>query len=297
MDKAAPAIDFSDLDYLPGDDESRAPAELTSYLEDSAKLAERTLRATNKQRVEHPCGKCRGTGTWVGGYHSGPCFACHGTGKILRAANYEKNKAARDAREQKRRDAAAAEYDAQRQARIDAFKVSHPQVAAWLGANRAHNNFAASLCETVATYGNLSVGQEAAVLKALGRDQLAEAQLSTRATDLDVSSLKGYYAVPDGETRLKIAVRHPGTQSKYHGWVFVDDGAEYGSRQNYGKQAPGSTYRGRLQEQLKAILADPLAAQVAYGRLTGVCGVCGRKLEDEQSVAAGIGPICAAKFG
>ena len=43
-------------------------------------------------------------------------------------------------------------------------------------------------------------------------------------------------------------------------------------------------------------LKDPLAAQVAYGKLTGTCGYCGRVLEDEESVERGIGPICAQKY-
>lgn len=34
----------------------------------------------------------------------------------------------------------------------------------------------------------------------------------------------------------------------------------------------------------------------AYGRLYGTCIRCGRTLTDEDSIAAGIGPICAEKF-
>lgn len=44
------------------------------------------------------------------------------------------------------------------------------------------------------------------------------------------------------------------------------------------------------------IAADPKAATVRYGRELGVCGVCGRTLTDEESRAAGIGPVCAARF-
>ena len=123
-----------------------------------------------------------------------------------------------------------------------------------------------------------------------------DAEGSSKPSDIDISSLKGYYAVPDGDTRLKLCVRKPGKNSRYHGWTFVDDGAAYGSRKTYGKQAPDGSYRGDVQDALKAILADPFEAQVAYGKLTGTCGACGRILEDEASVAAGIGPICADKY-
>ncbi len=34
----------------------------------------------------------------------------------------------------------------------------------------------------------------------------------------------------------------------------------------------------------------------AYGRKTGRCMVCGRKLTHPASIAAGIGPVCAGKL-
>jgi hypothetical protein len=39
-----------------------------------------------------------------------------------------------------------------------------------------------------------------------------------------------------------------------------------------------------------------LEASKAYGREIGVCGVCNRTLTNPDSVAAGIGPICAARL-
>ena len=40
-----------------------------------------------------------------------------------------------------------------------------------------------------------------------------------------------------------------------------------------------------------------LAAVAEIGLLTGVCGICGRTLTAEESIAGGIGPICAGKVG
>jgi hypothetical protein len=34
----------------------------------------------------------------------------------------------------------------------------------------------------------------------------------------------------------------------------------------------------------------------AFGRETGWCVVCGTELTDPDSIAAGIGPVCATKF-
>lgn len=153
------------------------------------------------------------------------------------------------------------------------------------------NEFAGSLLTAGLRYGTLTENQLAAVQKNLGKDSDAP------ETDIDLSSLvKGYYAVPEGDTRLKIAIRRPGKNSRWYGWTFVDDGAQYGSRKTYGKQAPDGLYKGSLTAQLQQIIDNPLDAMVAYGKLTGTCGKCGRILEDEASVAAGIGPVCASKM-
>jgi hypothetical protein len=174
---------------------------------------------------------------------------------------------------------------------FEAWAAENETVANWLTSEAANGNeFAASLLAAVKRYGSLTEGQEAAVLR-----NLEKAKAET-PSELDISSLKGYYAVPDGDTRLKLCVRKPGKNSRYHGWTFVDDGAAYGNRKTYGKQAPDGLYVGSVQDALKAILADPKEAQIAYGKLTGVCGHCGRILEDADSIAAGIGPVCAAKY-
>lgn len=114
---------------------------------------------------------------------------------------------------------------------------------------------------------------------------------------IDLSELPaGRYAVPGGDTRLKLQVDRP-TEGRWAGYIFVRDAAEYGSGQRYGRQQPGSLYSGAVVEPLRAILADPAAASAAYGRLVGRCGVCSRRLEDEQSVERGIGPVCAQRLG
>lgn len=124
----------------------------------------------------------------------------------------------------------------------------------------------------------------------------AEAQVPEQ-TALDLSGLPaGRYAVPGGETRLKVLVDRP-EEGDWAGWVFVKDAAEYGMGKRYGSQRPGSTYRGDIQEELAAIIADPQAAAAAYGHLVGRCGICNRKLEQKDSVERGIGPVCAGKVG
>ena len=48
--------------------------------------------------------------------------------------------------------------------------------------------------------------------------------------------------------------------------------------------------------QLLALAALKMEFMQAYGREFGICFVCGRQLENEESVAMGIGPICRERF-
>lgn len=116
-------------------------------------------------------------------------------------------------------------------------------------------------------------------------------------TGLDLSAVpSGRYAVPGGDTRLKVLIQGV-AGGKWDGWVFVKDAAEYGQGQRYGAQRPGETYRGKIEDALRVIAQDPKAAAAAYGHLVGRCCICNRRLEDEGSVEQGIGPVCLAKFG
>ena len=47
---------------------------------------------------------------------------------------------------------------------------------------------------------------------------------------------------------------------------------------------------------LQRIENDPKQAMTDYGHQSGNCGSCGRALSNEESLALGIGPICAGKM-
>lgn len=117
------------------------------------------------------------------------------------------------------------------------------------------------------------------------------------STGLDVRALRsGNYGVPGSDTRLKVKIDNV-TTGKWAGWVFVKDAAEYGAGRKYGSARPGENYRGDITDELAAIIADPAAAAAKYGELTGRCCMCNRTLEDEVSVARGIGPDCFRRWG
>jgi hypothetical protein len=76
--------------------------------------------------------------------------------------------------------------------------------------------------------------------------------------------------------------------------------AKQGSGNLYGKRLNIETgkfeYAQGIMRTLKAEYRMSLEKAQEYGRLYGICIVCGRDLTDEESIARGIGPICADKF-
>lgn len=175
-------------------------------------------------------------------------------------------------------------------------------LADWL-AEQTWSEFAVSLADQYRRKGTLSEKQVASAksmrtkVEKRQAERKAQDEAAAKRTDgLDLSNLpSGLYAVPEGDTRLKVKIDNV-EKGKWEGFVFVKDANPYGSQKRYGMQRPGTFYRGEIEEALKAIVENPLEAIKAYGRLTGTCGRCSRPLTDETSVAEGIGPICANSF-
>jgi hypothetical protein len=260
---------------------------------------------TNKSTVgRYTCTGCAGRG-YITVYRRGggwgqagerkKCWkGCGGTGFTktspeVRAANKDR----RARRKQMKID--------QNHALAEQFLEANPKIAAFFEKNKGNPSwsFPDELREKLFQYGELTPGQIGAIEKCVARDEERAAKWAKENEAIDGLDLRsmhsGYYAVPDGDTRLKVRIDVV-TEGKWAGWVFVKDGAEYGAGQKYGSQRPGATYRGQIVEELMAIADDPTAAMAAYGHLVGRCGMCGRKLEDEKSIERGIGPVCASKL-
>jgi hypothetical protein len=188
------------------------------------------------------------------------------------------------------------------------FSRAYPKETVWV--YTSDFGFAIKMRDVLKQYGYLTPGQLAAVHRCMDSEasykerqairgctpEQTKIMLDRQVGGVDLTKVpSGLYAVPGGDTRLKVKIQR-GT-GRWQGWIFVTDGAVYGEQRKYGAQRPGYTYDGQIQPQLRTIAADPRAASAAYGKLTGTCGVCGRHLEDEESVARGIGPVCAEKQG
>lgn len=91
-----------------------------------------------------------------------------------------------------------------------------------------------------------------------------------------------------------------GSLSKNAGCIYVKgergSDAYYGKITPEGKFYPVATCPKTVEPHLLAFSADPETMAAKYGKLTGCCSFCGRKLSDERSVTVGYGSTCAAKF-
>jgi hypothetical protein len=100
---------------------------------------------------------------------------------------------------------------------------------------------------------------------------------------------EGFYGLvsrKDGET-VRFRVDKP-SEGRWRGYTFVkqlDDAGETPVRD-----------ASRRQMILRAIASDIRAAYARYGKETGICGCCGRKLTTKVSIKKGIGPVCEKRF-
>lgn len=304
----------ADYDVLAGLDDGSFDRELARPLPARNVTTDRNgfavnanLRTIAPKHGEHACEKCRGAGVIVFGYvkkRQGKCFACNGRG-YFRTSTADRAKARTNAKA--RRDAqatlcqsAAREYLAQNQ-----------DVAAWFQRQLARGNeFAQSLNDALHKYGALTENQIGAVRRSIIRDQeFAEKRAAESATrpipPFAVSLLAAFQRAHDaGLKRLNLTIgavsfsRAP-DHGKNPGCLYMKDrntGAYLGAIERTGALRTMREFTASHQSTLEGIGSDALAAAKLHGQQTGECSCCGRELTDPESIAAGIGPICASKW-
>lgn len=227
----------------------------------------------------------------------------------------------------------AALRSAAKTARVSAaWTAEHPGEVAYIEKRvAAGSSFYKSLADGLAKYGNLSEGRLRCVRDDMARDErlvlnvagTQTGRISSGATHLDESNtpkaapvvnLQAVEAAFASATaagiqypklRLGDFVFSPaGASSANPGAIYVKERKPSGELPGayLGKVLRGSFFRGRdctdeAEAAIVDISKDPAAAAVAYGHKFGRCSVCNRELSDAESVARGIGPICAEKYG
>lgn len=268
------------------------------------------VRTSSKElpHVEN-CMKCRGSGSFIGrnGRALGQCFACKGTGKHTFKTSSEQRA--------KGRKASAARKLSVADASIEAFKAAHPAEYAWLESS-PNFPFAVSMIEGIRKFGSLTENQLAACtrsvekLEASKKAKIERDAAAPAADTAGVDRLKLAFDTAIANAAAKgrglkmpritiggIVISPAKATSANAGALYVKSAGEY-----LGKIKDGRLFAARectpdQEAKILAFVKDPKAAAIAYGIETGVCCVCNAELTNKKSIEAGIGPICATKFG
>lgn len=136
------------------------------------------------------------------------------------------------------------------------------------------------------------------------RDLMTQAGATRQEADeADFSSVTKSQA-SDMIVGLKQAIKNRPVVEPPEG-IHYFDGVVYkvqvaqSSGRKYAKELSGDSWnyagRGPLSNLSESTLMTLEDAQ-EYGKLYGVCARCGAVLTKEESIAAGIGPVCATRF-
>lgn len=296
-----------DLDALLGPlDASAVPA-----AQAAAQTALNARTVTSTRTFEEDCDKCRGSGRFVGytGRVRGPCFTCKGTGKRRYKTSAEDREKMRERAAAKRAEQAASKA----QQGLD-WLAANPVEAEWL--NRPVTGdftFHRDMLQALMQYGSLTERQEAAVRNAAAKFNAAVARKQAETTareagaaTVDISAIReGLASALQHLKRPKLRV------ADIRFSLAPASGRNAGSI--YVVRASTDTYLGKITEdnrfitsrecdaeteaEVLRVATDPKAAAEAHGHEYGYCSCCGRELTNPESVARGIGPICADRWG
>lgn len=275
-------------------------------------------KADNRQKF--PCGQCAGTGTYQGfrtQQTKSHCFACKGKGYFLT-----------DPR--KLQDQAKARAKAKAQATTN-FILANKETVLGLAAVASWNNFASQMLVQLGldVYGeavdrrirdleagfNFKGGKplterqlaacEAMLAKLAARKAAKAAEAKASEVAVDLTAVRSMFDTAVGNGYKRPKYRAEGLAISLAPATGRNAGALYVVREEddtYLGKIVGTTFQPTREgktagDTLLAIAADPRGAAIRYGQRTGTCSCCGRKLTNHTSIDAGIGPVCASKWG
>lgn len=274
-------------------------------------IAKEAAKVTLYKRA---CRKCGGTGRWDAptslGHHK--CTMCGGRGYFeTKVSPDERNarqerKAARKLRQEEQR-----AQDAQ--SRADQWLAEHQVEAQWLKEKvAAGNEFAQRLQQGLLKFGSLTENMVAAIQRDLVREAERFEQnraLHERKQTVDITPIIDAFSRASNSLRKPILRTEHFRFSKAPAFgrnpnaIYVktlgteDVEGVYLGKIMDGVFTPSRECTPEMQAKLAEVCQDPKGAVLRYARLTGNCGICGKKLDRKDSIERGIGPVCAEKFG
>lgn len=176
----------------------------------------------------------------------------------------------------------------------------------WITENSNRNDFASSLLNQWNAKGSLSERQVAAVQKIVTRETRPKEQLVVDDTNLygilQKAIENGVHkpAIRLGVYKFKFASEEGRNAGSI--WVTSSRRGQDGQAFFFGKIREGFFYPSEACikedfEHIKEVVENPFEEATMFGKRTGMCCVCGRKLTKAESIDKMIGPICAERFG
>lgn len=272
--------------------------------------AGKRLADSQVARFTEPCKKCRGRGRFISyaGRDCGPCFTCKGSGKQTfktDAATRAKGREAAARAADRKADAIREQAQAWREANRDDWN--------WMSDRAESFEFAGSMVQALAQYGHLTEKQHATVTRLRIADaerqaarNAERAEREANAPAVDVALIERAFATAQANGIKRPRMVLDGIKFSLAPAHGRNAGALYVVRrsddQYLGKIMGGRFSRVRecsveQEAEIVRIASNPHGEAVAYGQRTGVCCICGRELTNHASIDAGIGPICAEKYG
>lgn len=258
------------------------------------------------ERPTFPCQSCAGTGHYRGArvhQEKAHCFACGGKGFFYTSVG-DRMKAKADAVKRKTN---------KLQVLRDAFDETNPGFYAILVSVAEWADMGRSIKEQLDTKGTLSERQVSAIraihAKAeatrAARNVERQAEQASRTAEVNLSAINSMFDKAIESGLKKLAYRAEGLKLTPAKATSSNPGAIYvtSTEGEYMGKVVGNKFVGMrgipadIKTKLEAIAENPAEAARAYGKATGICCCCGRELTDPNSIAAGIGPICAGGWG
>lgn len=183
-----------------------------------------------------------------------------------------------------------------------AFDEDYPGVGEFLAQAVTWNTPSSFICDLhaqLARWGRLSDKQAVAVQNTMAKIATNRAARIANAVEVDLAPIRAMFetAVQNGYKKpiyraADLVISRAPMSGKNPGALYVKT-----TEDEYLGKLVGTTYTGKPAPALTAIAMDPKGEAIKYGQRTGRCSCCGRELTAEASIEAGIGPICAEKWG
>ena len=262
------------------------------------------LTRIREQGIGHveTCPSCRGTGRFVSysGRVLGPCFKCKGKGSKTFATSKETRMQNRAKAADRKVRAAAQNWDFFVEAHPAEAKVLTDGIAQTWGDGR-WNATCADIKGKVEKYGDLHEGTMAMLQRAVERAAQRAAQRAQTAVQqqqavaaVDVANIVDCFQRAQEAGLKRFTLRFDGCHFQVDrndpSLIWISQGgygtAKFG-RIAQGVYKPGRDATAEVIAKIAEISRDPMAAAMAYAQVTSECSVCGRHLENQDSVDAG----------